>query len=198
LTGLENCDEPFKTPSALNIQPHIVCRVSQFDDILECSVSRRSSFDNSGLLELERAFQAMPSRITRTEKTFVSKARGLLARDFFCTSTLLEDLQEPDRHPLCLKQTWPSYKLDRGERTARTLPSQNRRSSQTGCCIILNSMYSQSQDSLGSLRESNLSDISRSSSRSSRRWKSSSSSTVSSSSRRSPLSIVRYVRQILL
>lgn len=191
MTGLENGDEPFKTPSALNIQPHIVCRVSRFDDILERSVSCRSSFDNSGLLELEGTFQAMPSRVTRTEKNFVSKARGLLAKDFFCASTLLEDLQESDRHPLRSKQTWPSDKLGRGKRALRTLSSQNCRSSQTGRCIIPNSMYSKSQDSLESLRESSSSDISRSSSRSSRQWQASPSSSVSISSRKSPLSIVR-------
>jgi hypothetical protein len=197
LIGLENCDEPFKTPSALNIQPHIICRVSYFDDILERSVSRRSSFDNGGLLGCERTFQAIPSRVTRTERTSISEEPGLLPRDFSHASTLLEDLRELYRHPLGSKQTCPSYKLGRGERASRKLQSQDRRLSQTGRCITPSSMSSQSQESLRSLPESSSSDIGRSSSRSSRHWKASPSSSISSSSRRSPLSTVRYVTRTL-
>jgi hypothetical protein len=156
-------------------------------------VSRRSSFDNGGLLGCERTFQAIPSRVTRTERTSISEELGLLPRDFSHASTLLEDLRELYRHPLGSKQICPSYKLGRGERTSRKLQSQDRRSSQTGRCIAPNSMSSQSQESLGSLPESSSSDINRSLSRSSRHWKASPSSSISSSSRRSPLSTVRYV-----
>jgi hypothetical protein len=195
---LENCEEPFKTPSAFKIQPHIVCRVSYFDDILERSVPRRSSFENHGLLEHEKSFQAMPSRVTRSKMTSISEAPGLLAGDFSRASTLLEDLPELERHPLCSKQTCPSYKLGRGERTSRKLQSQNRRLNQTGRCITPKSMSSQSQESLGSLRGSSSSDIIESSSRLSRCWKTSPSSSISSSSRRSPLSTVRYLKHALL
>ena len=161
-------------------------------------MSRRSSFHNNGVLEHERTFQAMPSRVTRTKMTSIPEAALLPPRDFSRASTLLEDLRELDGHPLCSKQTCPSYKLGRGERTSGKLQSQNHRSSHTSRCITPNSMYSQLQASPGSSRESSSSDISRSPTRSSRRCKVSPSSSISSSSRRSPLSTVRYVKDILI
>jgi hypothetical protein len=199
LIGLEACEEPFKTPSSLNIRPRIVCRVSYFDDVLDRSVSCRSSFHNNGLLEQERTFQTMPPRLTRTEETSISEApRRRLLRDFSRASTLLEDLQELDRHPLFLRQTNPSYKLGRRERPSRKLRSKNRYLSQTGRCMSPSSMSSLSQQSLGSTSESSTRDTYRSSLGSSSRRKASPSSSITSSSRRSPLSTVRYVKQYTL
>jgi hypothetical protein len=196
--GLENCDEPFKTPSALNIQPRAMCRVSYFDDISERSVSCRSSFDNGTLLENERAFQVVTLKVTRTKTTSISEAPEPLPRDFSGASTLLGEFQQSDRHGLCSKQSFPLYKFFCAGRPSRRLQSDYRRLSHVGCSIALNSMAFQSQKSPGLSLESSASDTCGASSRSKGQWKASPGSSISSSSRRSPLSTVRYVNHVFL
>ena len=66
--GLENCDEPFKTPNFLNIRPKIVCRVSYFDDILGRSVSCTSSLEDIEITCFEKSPQIGEKQIEQIKR----------------------------------------------------------------------------------------------------------------------------------
>jgi hypothetical protein len=198
LFGLENCDEPFKTPSALNIQPRIVCRVSYFDEILERSVSRWPSFDDGVLLAQEKTFQVFPPPVARIKKTSTPASAKVLPSNFSCVSTLLGNLDWLDKYPFHSSQAYSSHNLGCKGRSSRRLKSDCRLLSDVGRSITESSMSCQSQRSPDSSLESRASDTFRWSYRQSSRGTASPSSNISSYSRRSPLSIMRYVKHVLI
>jgi len=198
LFGLENCDEPFKTPSALNIQPRIVCRISYFDEILERSVSRCPSFDDGVLLAQEKTFQVFPPPVARIKKISTPASTKVLPRNFSCVLTLLENLDQLDKCLFHSSQAYSSHKLGCKDRCSRRLKLDCRHLSDARRSITESSMSSQLQRSLGSSLESSSSDTFESSSRQSSRRIASPSSNISSYSQRSPLSIMRYVKHVLI
>jgi len=159
-------------------------------------VSRRSSFCNSIVQGRERT-RADPSRVMRIKKLSVPMATKLHPENVSCATTLLENFENLEKHPFHSLQSHRSHRLDCIERPSEYLQLDHRLLSQSGRRITPKSMSSHSLGSLGYSPESSVSDAHRSSSRPNCRGRASATTSISSSSRRSPLSTMRYVRNVL-